>query len=86
MSDQVDSRVAELLEADRRDATARGESLGPIVEAAEMLGACCEMLRVAVDELEMSVGTLLELLNVWLVKRDGIFRWERLHHDQEEGA
>jgi hypothetical protein len=69
------------VEAQRREATLRRESLGPIIEAVGHLRACCDTLRVILDELEADVGVHLELLDHVLVNRDGSRWWDRLHED-----
>lgn len=78
MSDHVDSRVAELLDAGRRDAALRRESLGPIVEAVAMVRACCETIRVLTQELDISVAVHLELLDAVLRTHYGNRWWEQL--------
>ena len=66
MSSEVDSRIAELLEAERRDAAVRRESLGPVVEAVSMVRSCCETIRLLAEEMEISVAVHLELLDAVL--------------------
>jgi hypothetical protein len=77
--------LEKMLEERRVEAALRSDSLGPIIEAVGMLRACCETIRVALDELESRVGVHLELLDSVLVNRDGSRWWEQLHAEPEEG-
>jgi hypothetical protein len=76
--------LAQLLEGQRRDAAQRRESLGPIIEAVGMLRACCQTIRLLLDEMEASVGVHLELLDAVLRAHDGSRWWERLEPEREE--
>lgn len=82
MSDQVDSRIAGLLEAERRDAALRRETLGPVVEAAWIVRACCEMIRLLAEEMETGVAVHLELLDAVLRTHDGNRWWEQLEGER----
>ena len=63
----------------------RYESLGPLFEAAGYVCACCEMVRLLLDELE-SVPVHLELLDAVLRTRHGNRWWEHLQDDGQEGG
>jgi hypothetical protein len=73
-----DTPLARLLEEQRLEAAQRRASLGPIVEAVGMLRACCETVRLLLDEMESSVGVHLELLDAVIRSRDGSRWWEQL--------
>lgn len=60
------------------EAALRRESLGPVVEAVGLLRACCETIRLLLEEMESTVGVHLELLDAVLRAHDGSRWWEQL--------
>jgi hypothetical protein len=82
LSDHVGSRIAGLLEAERREAALRRERLGPVVEAAWMVRACCETIRLLAEEMETSVAVHLELLDAVLRTHYGSRWWEQLEGER----
>jgi hypothetical protein len=85
MFDPTDPPLDQLLEEHRSEAALRRESLGPIVEAVGMLRACCDTIRLLLDEMEASVGVHLELVDAVLRARDGSRWWEQLHGSPDSG-
>jgi hypothetical protein len=83
-TDQADGGLAELLEGHRSQAAVRRESLGPLIEAATMLRACCETVRVLLDEMESAVGVHLELLDAVMRSHCGNRWWELPREEQEQ--
>ena len=87
MTELSDKAIRRLLEAQRSDAALRGESLGPIIEAAGTLRASCETVRLLLDEMESTVGVHLELLDAVLRTHQRNRWWEQLegerHGDDE---
>jgi hypothetical protein len=77
MSPQPDTPLTQLLEQQRAEAALRRDTLGPIVEAVGMLHACCDTIRLLLDEMESSVGVHLELLDAVLRCQEGSRWWER---------
>jgi hypothetical protein len=86
MFPQSNTPLAQLLEQQRSETALRHEGLGPIVEAVGMLRACCETVRLLLDELEVSVGVHLELLDAVIRSRDGSRWWEELTEDAAREA
>ena len=84
MLNSNDPPIAQLLEDQRREAALRRESLEPIVEAVGHLRACCETIRLLLDEMETGVGVHLELLDAVLRTQHGSRWWDQLHPDHDE--
>jgi hypothetical protein len=82
LPEQIDSRIAEVLEAQRLDGALRRESLGPVFEAAGMIRACTATIRVLLDELDTNVALHLELLDTVLRTDQGNRWWEALEGER----
>ncbi len=81
LSYQRESRLTELIEEQRLDARRFGVSLGPLIEAAAVIRTTCQTLRVLLDEMEVTVGVHLELLDSLLRSRDGSRWWQHIEEE-----
>jgi hypothetical protein len=87
MPEPREPAIDRLLEEHRREMCLREERLGPIVAAVGMLRESCATTRLLLDEIELSAGVHLELLDAVLSDRFGGRWWEDLaktaEHDEE---
>lgn len=82
MPEAPDPLLEQTLMEQRRQASVREESLGPLMAAAGTVRESCTTARLLLDELETSVGFHLEILDALLRAQLGNRWWQELRDAQ----
>lgn len=86
LMDRTDPGIEQLLEHHRAEHREREQSVGPMAAAVEALRESCATSHLLLEEMELSVGFHLELLDVALRNRFGNRWWEDLSPKTDGGS